>query len=112
MEVIEHLKKPEWTLSEVRRVLAPQGVIILSTPNSYFWLFYFLTFFGKFFGKKMADFQNPDHKHFFSYGDMRKIFPNAEIYGFFPYFGPFRFTVTNQWLVSLLSPVFVIYDHK
>ena len=112
MEVLEHLRKPQEAVLEMRRVLANGGRIILTTPNSYFWLFHPLIFFGKFFGRKMADFQNPDHKQFFSYGDIRKIFPNAEIYGFFPYFGPLRFTVIKPWLVSFFSPVFVVYDKK
>jgi 2-polyprenyl-3-methyl-5-hydroxy-6-metoxy-1,4-benzoquinol methylase len=33
LEVLEHLKYPKQTLSEIFRVLKPKGVIILSTPN-------------------------------------------------------------------------------
>ncbi len=33
LETIEHLERPETFLDEVRRVLAPQGLLILSTPQ-------------------------------------------------------------------------------
>jgi 2-polyprenyl-3-methyl-5-hydroxy-6-metoxy-1,4-benzoquinol methylase len=33
LEVLEHLKYPKQTLSEIFRVLKPKGVVILSTPN-------------------------------------------------------------------------------
>ncbi len=33
IEVIEHLPKPEQYISEIRRVLKDQGVLVLSTPN-------------------------------------------------------------------------------
>ena len=32
-EIIEHLENPEAFLAELRRVLDPSGVLILSTPN-------------------------------------------------------------------------------
>ncbi len=34
LEVLEHLRKPEFTLKEIFRVLKPEGVLVLSTPNS------------------------------------------------------------------------------
>jgi methionine biosynthesis protein MetW len=37
LEVIEHDFEPERTLAEVRRVLAPGGVLCVSTPNVAYW---------------------------------------------------------------------------
>jgi len=33
-DVIEHLRSPEDTLAEIRRILCPGGMLVLSTPNS------------------------------------------------------------------------------
>jgi len=33
LDVIEHLDKPQLTLTEIRRVLKPKGVLFISTPN-------------------------------------------------------------------------------
>lgn len=33
LEVIEHLRDPEELLTEIRRVLRPEGLLIISTPN-------------------------------------------------------------------------------
>jgi ubiquinone/menaquinone biosynthesis C-methylase UbiE len=39
-EVIEHLKNPNHLLNEAYRILAPQGRLILTTPNSYAYPFW------------------------------------------------------------------------
>jgi len=36
-EVIEHLVDPDGTLDEVRRILVPGGLLLLSTPNMAAW---------------------------------------------------------------------------
>ena len=37
LEVIEHIVNAEYLLSEIKRVLKPHGVLILSTPNFAWW---------------------------------------------------------------------------
>jgi ubiquinone/menaquinone biosynthesis C-methylase UbiE len=101
-EVIEHLNNPQKVVKEFNRVIKPGGEIILTTPNSYFWLFRIASIFGL-TPKKI---QRKDHKHFFSKKDMDKLFPKADISGFFPYC-ILKFKIKR--LVGLLSPTFVVY---
>jgi len=98
-EVIEHLDNPSLTESEFRRVLKPGGEMILTTPNSYSWIFLF-----GLLAKKM---QRKDHKQFFSMKDMKNLFPKAEIYGYFPYWGKFRYLINKG--IRILSPTFIIF---
>lgn len=104
-EVIEHLHYPDKAREEFMRVLKSDGQMIITTPNSYFWLMKLLNFFG--FSPKQL--QNPDHKQFFDVTQIKKLFPEAEIYGFFPYFLA-KFTINNG--VGWLSPTFVIKQGK
>lgn len=47
-EVIEHLFNPMYLLEEIRRVLKPDGYIVLSTPNVAYFLRRIALLFGKF----------------------------------------------------------------
>jgi SAM-dependent methyltransferase len=100
-EVIEHLKSPESFLQEVDRILVPGGRLVLTTPNSAFWLYWLIGLFGM----KPKDVQHPGHLHFFNLTDIRKLFPDCKIMGFFPYI-IFRFKITS--LVGALSPTFIV----
>lgn len=106
-DVIEHLDDPANAAKEINRVLKDNGNFIVTTPNSYFWLYYFF----KIFGLSAKDLQRPDHKHFFHYNDMLKFFPEAEIFGFFPY-AILKFKIKNPSLVKWLSPTFIIISAK
>ena len=103
-EVIEHLDNPAKSLSEFRRVLKQSGKLIITTPNSYCWVFNLFSIFGLTPDKL----QHPGHKHFFKYKDMQELFPNADIYGFFPYI-LVKFRIRH--FVGLLSPTFVIMEY-
>lgn len=104
-EVIEHLYDPISFRNECHRLLKNGGVLILTTPNSYFWFYYFM----RLFKKSPKDLQNPDHKQFFSFQDIKNIFPDAKIYGYFPYF-LIKLKITR--LIGLLSPTFVVHLEK
>lgn len=104
-EVIEHLDDPKFSVGEFRRVLKPGGKMILTTPNSYCWVFRLLYLFGS----SPARLQRKDHKHFFSMKDMGDLFSNGEIYGFFPYC-IIKFKIRR--LAGFLSPTFVILEEK
>lgn len=104
-EVIEHLASPVFTANEFRRVLKQGGKMILTTPNSYFWLMKPLHWIGL-SPKKL---QRKNHTQFFHENDIRMIFPNAAIYGFFPYM---LIKVTIDKLLGPLTPTFVISERK
>lgn len=101
-EVIEHLDSPTFSISEFRRVLKPGGEIVATTPNSYCWIFLF-----GLLAKKM---QRKDHKHFFKIKDIQRLFPMAYIYGYFPYWGRFRYKIDK--IIGVLSPTFVVWEKK
>src|SRR3989338_4612990 len=104
-EVIEHLEKYRLAVTEIKRVLKPSGVCVLTTPNSYFWLYYFL----RLFGLSHKDWQNEGHKNFFHINDIRRLLPSAKIYGYFPYI-ILKFKIKR--LIGLLSPSFVVIYKK
>jgi len=104
-EVIEHLDSPQESIKEFNRVLKYNGKLIVTTPNSYFCLmrpFHWV-------GVRPNKLQNADHKHFFKLKDIKKLFPQTKIYGYFPYC-LLKFKITR--LVGLLSPTFIIQDYK
>ena len=100
-EVLEHLKNPEFSINEFKRVLKPDGKMIFTTPNSYFWIFKLFNLFGL----SPQKLQRKDHINFFSKNDINILFPEATIYGFFPYY-IFKFKIKK--LVGILSPTFII----
>ncbi|MCK4462867.1 MAG: class I SAM-dependent methyltransferase [Candidatus Omnitrophica bacterium] len=104
-EVIEHLDNPAQTLKEIRRVLKKDGALIATTPNSYFWVFRIFSLFGLTPDKL----QRKDHRHFFNINDIRKLFPEGAVYGFFPYA---LIKIKISAYVNFLSPTFIIYETK
>lgn len=106
-EVIEHLENPERSLADLRRVTKPGGDIILTTPNSYMWLFKLISIVGL----TPERIQRDDHLHFFDLGDIKVLAPDADLYGYFPYSWIKR-TLTNDGLIGKLSPTFVLHIRK
>ncbi len=108
-EVIEHLDDPLKSLNDFLRVTKDGGFVVLTTPNSYAWMFRLASLLG-FSPQKI---QNPDHKHFFSYSYLDSILESAaysidyDIFGYFPYAGK-RLRTTRPWETALLSPSFVV----
>ena len=100
-EVIEHLRDPAFSLNELRRVTRPGGVLVLTTPNSYAWLFRVIAVFG-FTPQRI---QRKDHLHFFDADDIAQLAPDAEVYGYFPYLVVKR---TIRRAIGALSPTFVL----
>jgi len=104
-EVIEHLEKPDFALSELRRVTKAGGLLVLTTPNSYAWLFRFVALFGL----TPERIQRKDHIQFFDIEDIKRLAPDAELYGYFPYA---LLKLTIQKGIGALSPTFVMAIHK
>ena len=61
-EVIEHLEDPKGFLSEISRVLKPRGKLLISTPNSAFWVYWVYALLGK----TLTEVQHLCHISFFS----------------------------------------------
>ena len=72
-EVVEHLTMPERVLDEINRVLKPGGKLVLSTPNSAFWVYRV----GAVFGYTLSELQHPKHFQFFSIRSLRKALTAA-----------------------------------
>jgi SAM-dependent methyltransferase len=104
-EVIEHLRNPAFSVSEMRRVLKPGGKLIVTTPNSGAWFFRIL----KCCGVDTSKLQNEGHMHFFDIDDVKSLFPHAKILGYFPYL---LWKPTIKRFVGLLTPTFVVVEEK
>ena len=72
-EVIEHLVRPERLVAEVHRVLRPGGRLVLSTPNSAFWLYRVLGLLGW----VVSEIQHPMHLRFFSRASLKRLLEAA-----------------------------------
>lgn len=72
-EVIEHVEDYEFFLSELRRVLKKDGLLVLSTINSAFWPFRILAVLGK----TLSEVQHPGHIRFFSKRTLAKSIKDA-----------------------------------
>lgn len=104
-EVIEHLHNPRHLLDEIERVLRPDGLAVLTTPNSGWW-FYAVS---RFWGWTPQKLQNPDHKQFFKEQDMRRMAAGYELLGYFPYIVRF-FPIRS--FVGALSPTLILVRNR
>jgi 2-polyprenyl-3-methyl-5-hydroxy-6-metoxy-1,4-benzoquinol methylase len=104
-EVIEHLQDPAFALAELRRVTKPGGLLLLTTPNSYAWLFRLIALFGL----TPQRIQRKDHIQFFDLDDIKRLAPDADLYGYFPY-AVLKLKIRQG--IGALSPTFVMAIHK
>lgn len=72
LEVIEHLFNTELYLSEIQRVLKPDGWAVISTPNYNFWKCRLEHLFGKLYTGPHSR-----HKRFFSFSTLVQVLKEA-----------------------------------
>ena len=103
-EVIEHVTNPALALQEMHRVIKPKGILVLTTPNK-FW--YFSLIIARFF--KLRPYQGLENWH--SYGELKTLlqktgFQIKTMYGIhaFPFVIPL-FNPVLDMLHSLKKPL-------
>lgn len=74
-EVIEHITMPEVLIAEMERILKPRGRLILSTPNSAFWVYRLLGLFGY----TVSELQHPKHFQFFSFRSLCQLLTREQL---------------------------------
>ena len=68
-EVIEHLADGEAFLRELYRVAKPGGHLLLSTPNSAFWVYRIYAVLGR----TLSDVQHPGHVRFYTRRSLERL---------------------------------------
>jgi len=86
-QVIEHLHDPKGTLSEIRRILKPGGLLLISTPNLQSWD-------ARLFGRYWAGLDAPRHLYVFSSQTLGRLlnatgFRVDGMYNLNQYYSPF-----------------------
>jgi SAM-dependent methyltransferase len=100
-EVIEHLRTPWRELARLRKMLAPRGRIVISTPNS-------AGLRARFLKSRWENYVNPTHLYYFAPRSLRRV---LELAGFtdivqlrftirYPHHNPAR-SVAHRTLVAL-----------
>jgi 2-polyprenyl-3-methyl-5-hydroxy-6-metoxy-1,4-benzoquinol methylase len=74
-ELIEHLLEPEKFLENLKKILKPDGFIVLTTPNFLMWSNRIKMFLGK-FEYRETGFWDRGHIHFFTYYSLKKVLKN------------------------------------
>jgi SAM-dependent methyltransferase len=92
-EVIEHLAAPEVLARETFRVLRGGGHLVVSTPNSAFWLYRMLGLVGF----TVSELQHPKHVQFFSRRSLHRLLVGVG-------FDPVREFGRNMYLVLPAVP--------
>jgi 2-polyprenyl-3-methyl-5-hydroxy-6-metoxy-1,4-benzoquinol methylase len=73
-EIIEHVADTESLLREINRVLKPGGAVLLSTPNSSFWVYRLFALLGT----TLSELQHVGHIRFFSVSSLTTFIENSD----------------------------------
>lgn len=98
VDVIEHVLDPRRLLKEIHRILRPDGVVILTTPNvRYIHFLSELLFRGR-FPKTSNDAEGYDggHLHYFTFDDLGALLAEAR-FGALEEYGLYRWAGLSRW---------------
>ncbi|TMF53531.1 MAG: class I SAM-dependent methyltransferase [Chloroflexi bacterium] len=70
--VVEHVHDPQGMLAQCRRILNPQGTIVITTPNSASWG-------HRHYGRDWRGLEPPRHLHLFNRQNMRRLLEWTEL---------------------------------
>lgn len=98
LDVIEHVLDPRRLLHEIRRVLRPGGVLILTTPNLRYVHFLSRLLFKGRFPRTSNDPEGYDggHLHYFTFGDLGTLLTEAN-FGAIEEYGLYRWARLSFW---------------
>ncbi|MEM2618596.1 MAG: class I SAM-dependent methyltransferase [Candidatus Hadarchaeales archaeon] len=75
-DVLEHLKRPDLVLLNLRKYLTPKGIVIASIPNIAYWGIRLKLLFGK-FDYRERGILDPGHLRFFTKTSIIQLFKDA-----------------------------------
>lgn len=96
-EVIEHLKEPEKAIDIIKKILKPEGVLILSTPNKY--VYHFLSYLER----EPID---PTHVSEMTFKELRNLMDRKFKKNYYFAFFPIMFLIRKFPFLDIINKIY------